>query len=184
MVGKVGRKDLPPSAGPPHVDDAAIALADCDFEALSVARGAIVEEPAAAVFPIDITEAATAKQPFTLRAAYRSPAVQAAANTDVDTDLSARLPGNRERRRQYCQRKHKWEERRSKHFLGEIHHYLQGRTGATLEMGGIGRPSIPFTKQAPAGKAFLPWRRQYGSPANLVMMSHIRRLGSSMLFLL
>ncbi len=106
-INEGGNEDLPSSISAPHVDDAPIALTDCDLESLPVPRGAIDEVPAAAIVPMNIPKAAIAKQTFTLRAGYRSSAVQAATNTDVDTNLSACFPGHRKRRGHYRQREHK-----------------------------------------------------------------------------
>ncbi|MCY1556623.1 hypothetical protein D9M68_933870 [compost metagenome] len=74
-------------------------MTNCDFEAGVAAPGAIDEEPAMAVDPANIAEAAITEQPFSLTASYASTAVEAGADPDVDVDvgLSDCLAGNRHR---------------------------------------------------------------------------------------
>ncbi|MDK1483073.1 hypothetical protein, partial [Sinorhizobium sp. 6-117] len=78
---------LSPASDALHVDDAAVALANCDLEACVAAPSAIDEEPATAVDPTNIMEAAIAEQSFPLSAGYSSTSIEAAADPDVDVDV-------------------------------------------------------------------------------------------------
>jgi hypothetical protein len=90
---------LSPAANAVHVDNAAVSSTDCDLEAGVASPRTIDEEPATAVDPTNIAEAAIAKQSFTLTTGYPSTSIEAATDPDVyaDVGLGNRFTGKRHR---------------------------------------------------------------------------------------
>lgn len=64
-----------------HVDNPAVTLTNSDLGAGVAAPGAIVKEPATAVDPTNVAEAAITQQSFSLTTRYAATAVETGADT-------------------------------------------------------------------------------------------------------